>query len=122
MNNDFPVFRLADAYLMRAEATLRGATLSEATADEDLNTIREKAGLPSTSASLDEILDERGRELFLEGHRRSDLIRFGKFASRNWWLGAPESDPGAQRKVFPVPQDQLDTNPNLSADPKSIEL
>lgn len=117
MNNDFPVFRLADAYLMRAEASLRGASSSEASADDDLNMIRQKAGLNATSATLDEVLNERGRELFLEGHRRSDLIRFGKFADRNWWLGAPESGEGAERVIFPVPQDQLDTNPNLSADP-----
>lgn len=122
MNNDFPVFRLADAYLMRAEATLRGGQGANATADADLNTIRNAAGLPNVVATLDEVLNERGRELFLEGHRRSDLIRFGKFAARSWWLGAPESDEGTHRLVFPVPQDQLDANPNLASDPVSLEL
>lgn len=116
MNNDFPVFRLADAYLMRAEAALRGGSGGDV--DADINMIRNKAGLPSISgASEQDLLDERGRELFLEGHRRSDLIRFGKFAARDWWLGADDSDPGAHRLVFPLPQSQLDVNPNLSADP-----
>ncbi len=120
MNNDFPIFRLADAYLMRAEATLRGGTGASATADEDLNIIRAKAGVPDEVATLESLLDERGRELYMEGHRRSDLIRYGKFAARDWWLGATESDPGTHRLVFPIPQDQIDVNPGLSDDP--IEL
>jgi hypothetical protein len=120
MNNNFPMFRLADAYLMRAEASLRGATKSDASADSDLNTIRNAAGLPNATASLDEVLDERGRELFMEGHRRQDLIRFGKFAARLWWLGADESDAGDHRLVFTLPQDELDTNPNLSAPPVDL--
>ncbi len=120
MNNDFPIFRLADAYLMRAEANLRGGTGADASADDDLNTIRNLANLPDVTASLQEILDERGRELFLEGHRRSDLIRFGQFAQRNWWLGATESDPGVQRLLFPIPQDQLNANPNLAEEPKDL--
>jgi hypothetical protein len=122
MNNDFPIFRLADAYLMRAEATLRGGVGAEGTADDDLNTIRNLANLPDVSASLDEVLDERGRELFMEGHRRSDLIRFGQFAARNWWLGATESDPGEDRLVFPIPSDQINTNPNLENDPIDLTI
>jgi len=122
MENDFPVYRLADAYLMRAEATLRGATISNATADEDLNVIRNKAGLPNVTATEQEILDERGREMYLEGHRRSDLIRFGKFADRDWWLGATDSDNGEHRLVFPVPQQQIDANPNLSEAPMPLAL
>jgi starch-binding outer membrane protein, SusD/RagB family len=122
MNNDFPFFRLADAYLMRAEATLRGGTGADASADADLNTIRNLAGLPSVTATLDEVLDERGRELFLEGHRRSDLIRFGKFAERDWWLGADDSDPGVHRLVFMLPQDQIDVNPNLEKDPIPLNI
>jgi hypothetical protein len=117
MNNDFPVFRLADAYLMRAEATLRGGTGASATADEDLNIIRAKAGVPDVVATLESLLDERGRELYMEGHRRSDLIRLGEFAARDWWLGATESDPGTHRLVFPIPQDQIDVNPGLSDNP-----
>lgn len=120
MNNDFPVFRLADAYLMRAEAALRGGTGGDA--DADVNKIRNIAGLPSISGATEQdLLDERGRELFLEGHRRSDLIRFGKFAQRNWWLGADDSDPGEHRLLFQLPQSQIDVNPNLSADPVPID-
>jgi len=122
MNNDFPIFRLADAYLMRAEATLRGGLGAEASADNDLNTIRNLANLPDVSATLQEILDERGRELYMEGHRRSDLIRFGQFAQRNWWLGAPDSDPGEHRLVFPVPLNQLNANPNLAEEPIDLVI
>jgi starch-binding outer membrane protein, SusD/RagB family len=122
MNNDFPFFRLADAYLMRAEATLRGGAGADASADADLNTIRNLAGLPSVTATLDEVLDERGRELFLEGHRRSDLIRFGQFADRDWWLGADDSDPGVHRLVFMLPQNQIDVNPNLEQDPIPLNI
>lgn len=120
MNNDFPVFRLADAYLMRAEATLRGASGAGASADADLNMIRNAAGLSNTSATLDEVLAERARELFMEGHRRSDLIRFGKFADRDWWIGADENGAGPERLLFPLPQDQVDANPNLSAEPIAL--
>lgn len=122
MNNDFPIFRLADAYLMRAEATLRGGIGADATADDDLNTIRNLANLPDVTATLDEVLDERGRELFMEGHRRSDLIRYGLFAERDWWLGAEESDPGEHRLVFPVPSDQINTNPNLEDEPIDLVI
>ena len=117
MNNDFPIFRLADAYLMRAEGTLNGGSGSATTADDDLNIIRAKAGVPDDVATLETLLDERGRELYMEGHRRSDLIRFGKFAAREWWSGATESDPGVHRLVFPIPQDQIDVNPGLTDDP-----
>jgi len=120
MNNDFVVYRLADAYLMRAEATVRGGTGANASADDDLNQIRSIAGLPDATATIETLLDERGRELFMEGHRRSDLIRFDKFDERGWWLGAAESDPGEQRLVFPIPQDQLDANPNLSEEPVDL--
>ncbi|MDX9696060.1 MAG: RagB/SusD family nutrient uptake outer membrane protein [Bacteroidales bacterium] len=122
MNNDFPIFRLPDAYLMRAEATLRGGSGAAATADNDLNTIRNLANLPDVTATLQLVLDERGRELYMEGHRRQDLIRFGQFADRNWWLGATESDPGEKRLVFPLPQNQLNANPNLAEEPIDLVI
>ncbi|MEO1451338.1 MAG: RagB/SusD family nutrient uptake outer membrane protein, partial [Bacteroidota bacterium] len=83
-DTDFPVFRLADAYLMYAEAVLRnGAGGSEATALELVNELRERAyGDESgnvTAIDLPFILDERGRELHWEGHRRTDLILYGLF-------------------------------------------
>jgi hypothetical protein len=58
----------------------------------------------------------------MEGHRRQDLIRFGQFADRNWWLGATESDPGTKRLVFPVPQKQLNANPNLAGEPIDLTI
>src|SRR5690606_16682261 len=79
-DNDFVIYRLGDAILMRGEANLRlGNTAAALT---DVNMIRERAGVkPYTAAqlTLDELLAERGREMSWELHRRQDLIRFGKF-------------------------------------------
>ncbi len=122
MNNDFPVFRLADALLMRAEAELRGGSGSTSNADDDLNKVRSAAGLGFEAATLESILDERGRELYMEGHRRQDLIRYGLFADRDWWSGADELDNGEHRLVFMVPYSQAQANPNLEADPISLNL
>jgi len=81
-NTDFPLFRLADVYLMYAECVLRGATGGSASqALEFVNKVRTRSNAASISASeltLNLIIDERARELNLEGHRRTDLIRFGK--------------------------------------------
>ena len=122
MNNDFPFFRLADAHLMRAEAELRGGSGSTSSADADLNLIRSAAGIGNVSATLETILDERGRELFLEGHRRQDLIRYGLFSKREWWSGADELGNGPDRLVFMVPYSQVQSNPNLSGDPISLNF
>ena len=83
MSNDFPIYRLADAYLMKAEALMRangGAATSEAV--EAVNKVRSRAGATPYSAAnltLDELCNERCRELMWEGHRRQDLIRFDRF-------------------------------------------
>ncbi|HBI80796.1 MAG TPA: RagB/SusD family nutrient uptake outer membrane protein [Bacteroidales bacterium] len=107
LSNDFPIFRLADIYLMKAEARVRQGL----NGDEWLNEIRLRAGLPEiTGATLDDILAERGRELFWEAHRRQDLIRFGKF-NQEWWE-KQASDPS--RRTFPIPQWVIDSNPNLA--------
>lgn len=88
---DIPMFRLADIYLMYAEANLRGGGGDAGTALGYINSIRTRAGaLPVASINLNFILDERGRELGWEMTRRSDLVRFGKFttASYLWpWKG-----------------------------------
>ncbi len=81
--NDVPVFRLADVYLMKAEAILRGATATTVngvlqTPDYLVNLIRNRVGAPTVSGiDLPGLLDERARELYWEGWRRNDLIRFG---------------------------------------------
>ena len=83
MSNDFPIFRLADAYLMKAEALMR-ANGNQATAEavDAANQVRNRAGAQAyttASLTLDELCNERCRELMWEGHRRQDLIRFGRY-------------------------------------------
>ena len=133
-STDFPLFRLADAYLMYAECALRGA--SGATASQALtyvNNIRKRA-YPNTPAgvlaaeitapqlTLDFILDERARELNLEGHRRSDLIRFGKFAGSTYlwpWKGGSVNGTSISTNynLFPIPRTALDANTKLTQNP-----
>ncbi len=112
LSNDFPIFRLADIYLMKAETMLRqGKSASEAV--EYVNPIRERASVdPWTGAdlTLESLLAERGREMFFEGHRRQDQIRFGTF-NVAWWEKAAD---GPERNTFPIPQWVIDSNPNLA--------
>lgn len=87
MSNDFPIFRLADAYLMKAEALMR-ANGDDATQDavDAANEVRSRAGAKAYSIAdltLDELCNERCRELMWEGHRRQDLIRFGRYTGPN---------------------------------------
>lgn len=120
-STDFPLFRLSDAYLIYAECALRGAPgTTVAQAITYFNQVRTRANAPVVSVlSLDEVLNERGRELGLEGMRRQDLIRFGKFTGGSYlwpWKGgvkngAPISD---NYKVFPIPSTALQANPNLT--------
>ena len=85
MSNDFPIFRLADAYLMKAEALMRAnGGVANAEALDAANQVRSRAGAtPYTSLTLDELCNERVRELCWEGHRRQDLIRFGRYTGEN---------------------------------------
>lgn len=123
VDTDFPMFRLAEAYLIYAEAVTRGG--AGGTAAEALgyvNALRTRA-YGNTSGNLgalttDIILDERARELYWEGFRRTDLIRYGRFveASYLWqWKGGVPAGRGveAYRTVFPIPASELQANPNL---------
>jgi hypothetical protein len=121
---DMPIFRLAEMYLTYAEAVKRGGTGGSLTLAVDyLNKLRERAYKNKngniTSYDLDYILAERARELYWEGHRRTDLIRFGdKFttASYLWpWKGGIAAGKGVEsyRKLYPIPTDDLTANPNL---------
>ncbi|MFP5439422.1 MAG: RagB/SusD family nutrient uptake outer membrane protein [Bacteroidia bacterium] len=127
VDTDFPLFRLADVYLMYAECAVRGASGTSLTQGLDyVNALRTRAHGGATSSNivqgqltLDFILDERSRELHWEAHRRQDLIRFGKFTggSYNWaWKGNSMNGIAlpAYMKLFPVPNSALATNPNLS--------
>ncbi|GAB4312186.1 MAG: RagB/SusD family nutrient uptake outer membrane protein [Bacteroidales bacterium] len=127
VDTDFPMFRLADVYLMYAEAVLRGGSGGDmATALAYVNALRERAyGDNSgdvTSIDLDFILDERGRELYWEAHRRTDLIRFGKFTGGEYlwpWKGKVKEGTATDSKynLFPIPAADLTANPNLTQNP-----
>lgn len=122
-DTDFFMFRLADVKLMYAEALLRGASGgTSGTALEQVNDVRRRAGAaPLASVTLNDILDERGRELFWEGHRRTDLIRFNKYVSGYNWAfkgGVREGkDLEPFRAIFPLPNTELVLNPGLPQNP-----
>jgi len=112
MNNDYAIFRYTDILLMKAEVRLRQ---SDAAAGLPLvNMIRSRAGVDDyTVLTLDNLLAERGRELFGESWRRSDLIRFG-VNNEAWWAKPATS---ATVNLFPIPQVQMDANANLTQNP-----
>ncbi|MEO6286312.1 MAG: RagB/SusD family nutrient uptake outer membrane protein [Dyadobacter sp.] len=117
-DTDFQLFRLADAHLMYAEAVVRGGAGDGALALTLVNALRTRAGAAKlTALTLDNLLAERGRELFWEGHRRTDLIRFGKFTTGyNWaWKGGVKAgkDVEAFRTLFPLAATDLVANPTL---------
>ena len=112
VNNDYVYFRLADVMLMKAEALLR--TSNAAGATTIVNNIRTNRGASALgSVTLDNLIDERGRELYLESWRRQDLIRFGKFLTP--WQEKPTDDP--KYLLFPLPNGQVAANPNLVQNP-----
>lgn len=109
LSNHFPVFRLADFILMKAEVLIRknGAGAGDAY----INQIRQRAGLsPITGATLEDLLKERGFEMLWEGHRRQDMIRFGVF-NKAWW---EKETNGPEWNTFPIPQWAIESNPNLA--------
>lgn len=128
-STDFPMFRLADAYLMYAEAVVRGGSGGDkATAVGYINQLRERAygdnsgNITDAELTLDFLLDERARELYWECHRRTDLIRFGKFTGGEYlweWKGNVQEGVAtdAHRDLFPIPSDDLMSNPNLVQNP-----
>ena len=125
-DTDFPMFRLADVYLMYAELAAKNVGgASKGNAKNYINVLRARAQAAAiTEADIvpDFVLDERARELYWEGTRRQDLIRFGKYAgnSYNWeWKGNVQTGTSVddKYKLFPVPQTELNANPNLSQNP-----
>ncbi len=121
---DFPLFRLADVYLMYAEAVLRGGTGgSTAQAVNYFNQIRTRAYGNATgnvsAITLLDILNERGRELYFEGYRRTDLIRFGRFTGSTYtwpWKGGVKDGRSIEdfRALLPLPATDVIANPNLT--------
>lgn len=125
-NTDFPLFRLADAYLMYAECAVRGASEADmGTALGYVNDVRNRAKastITQAELTLDFLIDERARELNLEGHRRSDLIRYGKFTGGSYlwpWKGNTVNGTAIPDtyKLFPIPLTALGANPNLTQNP-----
>lgn len=122
---DFPLYRLADVYLMYAECHLRGGGGSATDALYYVNQVRNRSHAALIGAgdlTLDFILDERARELNLEGHRRSDLIRFGKFTGGSYlwpWKGNTQNGAAipSTYNLFPIPLTALQANPNLTQNP-----
>ena len=125
VDTDFPMFRLGDVYLMYAEAAFKGGTGgSLATAVTYINALRQRAygntsgNITTADLSDDFFVAERGRELYWEGHRRTDLIRFNRFtpASYLWaWKGGVAAGTGvdAHYNLYPIPNTDLQANPTL---------
>jgi len=125
-DTDFPMFRLADVYLMYAEAVLRGGQGGDqGTALNYVNIVRERAfggstdgHITSDELNLDFIIDERARELYWEGHRRTDLVRFKLFTGGTYlwpWKGNLQVGRATDAKynLFPIPDSDIGANPNL---------
>ena len=114
-DNDIVLFRLADVYLMEAEAKFRNGEGGQ----DEYNAIRDRANMPRRPISLQNLLDERLLELCWEGWRRQDLIRFGQFKSlyegEDIEPVIDESD--GHTTVFPIPGDILKLNENLTQNP-----
>jgi starch-binding outer membrane protein, SusD/RagB family len=124
-NNDYVYARISDVLYMKAEAILRGgtATANPATfggANTALGIVNYVRTHPSrnatslTALTLDNLIDERGREFYWEGTRRTDLIRFGKFLAP--WQEKPTTS-DSKRLLFPIPSRSLAANPNLTQNP-----
>lgn len=111
--NHYILFRFADAHLMKAEAILRGGTSSDTALGlyNELRAIRGAAA--AASVTLDAILDERGRELYAEGWRRMDQVRFGRYNVSYGYM----TNTDASRNVYPIPSVALSSNPNLVQNP-----
>lgn len=128
-DTDFPMLRLGDVYLMYAEAVLRGGAGGDKnTALGYVNTLRKRGygndsgAITSAQLTTDFILDERARELYWEGTRRTDLVRYGLFTSGTyrWPFKGGVADGVAvddTRNIYPIPMTDLSVNGNLTQNP-----
>ena len=121
-SNDVPIFRFADIILTKAEAIKRGATATNGDTPQSLfNQIRSYVHAPQLDhdPSLQEILDERGREFFDENWRRNDMIRFGTFESEYGFHKHSNPDARFDKtcRILPVPDDILKENTNWEQNP-----
>lgn len=123
--NHYMIYRLSEIYLNKAEAIMRkngGVATQEAV--DLVNAVRKRAfteedwpaeQYTTATLTMDELLEERGRELIFEGKRRTDLIRFGAYVTKSWWDHEPSNDPS--KELYPIPHTQLAANPNLIQNP-----
>jgi hypothetical protein len=128
VNTDYPMFRLGEAYLIYAEAVLRGGGGSAGQALAYVNALRARAyggasgNITAGQLTLPFVLAERGRELLWEAHRRTDLVRFGLFTGGTYlwaWKGGVKAGTAtaATFNLYPLPASELVTNPNLTQNP-----
>ena len=119
-NNDWVLLRYSDIKFIKAEALMRKNNgVATQPAVDLINSVRArafadgdpKAKYTTATLTMDELLVERGREFAFEGMRRSDMVRFGKFVTTAWWDHKPSVK--ESYNLFPIPQPQLDSNPNL---------
>ena len=122
-DTDFPMFRLAEIYLTRAEAKYRLNGSQDGLAD--ILEVQDRANRQIKASSVDEqtLIDEWCREFYMEGRRRSDLVRFGLFTgSKYLWSfkGGSENGQGIPTKfdIYPIPGDEMKNNPNMTQNPK----
>lgn len=124
-SNDWAVYRLTWIYFAKAEALMRknGGTATQEAVDL-INECKKRAfstadwateAYTTATLTLDELLEERGREFIFEGWRRQDLIRFNKFVTTNWWDHTASND--ANKELFPIPFRQIAANSNLDQNP-----
>ena len=112
-NNDIVLYRYADVLLMKSEAKVRNGE----SGDEEMNALRSRVGMPSLSATLDNLLNERLLELVWEGWRRQDMIRFGTYCKQYDIHTPSEADKKGYTTVFPIPEKVRELNPNLKQNP-----
>ena len=112
-NNDIVLYRYADVLLMKSEAKARNGE----SGDEEMNAVRSRVGMPSLSATLENLLNERLLELVWEGWRRQDMIRFGTYCKQYDIHTPSEADKKGYTTVFPIPEKARELNPNLKQNP-----
>lgn len=113
MENDFALFRIAEISFNLAEATLRKSGTPDTRALDQINKIRTRAGVPTYTAAqltLNELYNEKGREMCYETLRRTDMIRFGRFTQPMWDKNYIDQD---FVTLYPIPLQAININPNL---------
>ena len=118
-DTDIPLFRLAEMYLTRAEAQYRLGG-NDAQAIADVNVLRNRAhATPITSLNLDMLIDEWCREFYMEGRRRTDLVRFNLFTGSKYiwdFKGGVSTGTSVDKRfnVYPIPATDISNNPNMT--------